>query len=191
MIKLQIISGIVNHTGVLMALIWLLTLIVILRSGRRDRGALIAGATAIAALTALLTARLLGVPRLTEFSAAWLVAPQGRVGWAVLLGWLVLLIATAAIPLIIQRNATGAIQSLLIAAAYASTFVISLSPSMYASGPRVFFVSNAVVAVVVLTLLPAVFRGRSPRYVASAASPFIVMAAVTACAVALMQASLR
>ena len=185
------VHGMVNHTGLLLALVWLVLLVIILRSGTRTWITVASGIVAVVAITALVAAKFMGIGELTEFSASWMAVPEGLTGWVVLVAWILVLLATTAIPFALRRDVTGAIQSLLVAAAYASAFVISLSPSMYASGLRVFFVSNAALAVVLLTMLPAAFRGRTIAYVSGATAPAIAVAALSCFSVLTMVTGLE
>ncbi len=184
------LDGIVNQSGLILALIWLGMLVIVLRSGRRDWFAIVSGAVAIAAISAFVGSRVLGIERLSAFSPAWMTPPDGAIGWAVLVAWTVILLATAAFPYVIRRDLTGALQSLLVVAAYASAFVNSFAPSMYVSGPRVFFIPTVALAIVLISMLPLVLRDRRPFYWVASTAPAVGIAGVSAVALVAQIASL-
>lgn len=172
------VDAMVNHTGILLPLIWLALIATVVISKRRDRLAVATVGVSLAGLATVVGARLLQLPFLTYFAPAWQVRPDGIVEIAVLVLWTLALIATAAAPVVLWRDRSGLIHSLLIAAAYGSTFVISMSPTMYASGPRVFFISSIVLAVVLLAMAPAALRVRSRLTWTAVLVPLLGLAAI-------------
>lgn len=177
------VDAMVNRTGILLPLIWLALIATVLISQRRDRVAVGTIAVSLAGLATVIGAPLLQLPILVQFSPVWQVRPDGVIGTTVLVLWSLGLLATAAAPVLLWRDRTGVMQSLLIAAAYASTFVISTSPSMYASGPRVFFTSAIALGVVVLAMVPAALRDRSPLARAATLLPVLALAGIAYVAV--------
>lgn len=182
----------VNRTGVLLAIIWLLVLLIasvgereVPRAGSRRRA--VAIGIAGVSLATLAASRLLSLPLLTEFLPYWQTRPDSAVGVAVVVGWTILLLGTVAAAVLVLPRRFAITTALLILAAYASTFVISFSPSMYASGPRVFFVSSVLLGIVALILASFAARDRSAARVLAVAVPVALMAgfAWIACLIAL------
>lgn len=172
------VDGLVNQSGLLLILIWLVLLVLIIRSGRSTRLVWFAGAVPVLALAFTAGSAFLDLQRLTQFNPYWQDNPTGPEGILILVVWTALIIGTVLIPILLRRDVVGFTQSLLMAAAVAATFVTSFSPSMYASGDRVHFIPSVVLAIVLLALLPAVFKGRRPALVIAAASPVVLLAAL-------------
>ncbi|MDH6181767.1 hypothetical protein M2152_001949 [Microbacteriaceae bacterium SG_E_30_P1] len=184
------LEGIVNQSGLLIALVWVAILVIAYRRESRDRVTVGAGVVSVVALTLVVGSAFLGLPRLAQFNPYWGADPTGPEGVLVVVVWTALLIGTALGPLALQRDLGGVIASLLIAAAIAATFVTSFSASMYASGARVHFIPNVALAAALLVMLPTVFRGRRARYVVAAGAPLVVLAGLACIALVVERWSL-
>lgn len=138
-----VVDGLVNRTGVALPAIWMALLTIALR--RQGESPLMRGAVGLTALTGLALTVLHPLNagnRLFDLKATWRAPLDGWIDSAVLVMWILILVATALSPLLLLRSYGGWLLSLLIAAGIASLAVITTSASMYASGPRVVFIPS-------------------------------------------------
>lgn len=178
-----VVDGLVNHGGMALPLIWA-TLLGGYFALRRSRTALdhIVALVAIVGLSTVFIRSLAYGTGLYALYPGWLENPQGLVPAAVLAFWLLLLLATALAPFALLRSRLGALVSLLILGAAAALAAITLSASMYASGPRVVFIPALVILIGGFCMLVWVLRQRPHAWLA--AGPLVVVAGYQYAAVA-------
>jgi hypothetical protein len=133
-------DGLANHTGLALPLVWALVTLILVRRRTRDGLSLAALGVSLTGLALTAIRPLESGVVFFDLHAVWKSVPQEPVPALVLMLWIAVLLATAFLPLAVLRNRMGGFLTLLILGAYASLAAISLSASMYASGPRVMFV---------------------------------------------------
>lgn len=146
-----VLSSFANEGKLLFCLIWVFALLLALqKKSKRSRIlAGIAGAEAVAALFPFLGITLcseLGMG-VTDYNqcVAQVAAPSSLSGqnWLALLWWLAALLFTLALLWILGEGVLEKLQlTLLLLAACASEGIMYFSPTMYASGPRVYFMAE-------------------------------------------------
>ncbi|MDF2506650.1 MAG: hypothetical protein K0Q52_509 [Microbacterium sp.] len=156
-----VVDGLVNHTGLALPLIWALVLVLVMRAKSWDGYTIAAAGTALVGLSLTLVRPLESGAVFFNLHAVWKGVPMEPVPVLTLLLWIVLLLATALAPLVALRSRLGGAITLLVLGGYASLGAIGLSPSMYASGPRVVFVPTIILLLTGFALFWRVFPGSS------------------------------
>lgn len=175
-----VVDGLVNLTGLVLPLLWSVLLVALARRDRRERWDLWdRGAAGLLALALAVSAAryLSGAHVVFDLHSGWKVPSGGLSSALVLAFWLVVLAGTAIAPLVLLRDRLGAALTLMVLGAYASLVAITLSPSMYASGPRVVFIPVTILVLVGFALFFVAFRVGERRtwwVVAAAAVPAVL-----------------
>ncbi|MDT0141093.1 DUF6056 family protein [Microbacterium sp. PRC9] len=170
-------DGLVNHTGLALPMVWVLITLMLVR--RRTWDGLSAAALGVSLTGLALTAirPLESGAVFFNLHAVWKGVPDEPVPVLVLVLWLAVLLATALLPLALLRNRMGGFLTLLILGAYASLAAISLSASMYASGPRVMFVPTLFLLLAGYALFWRAFS--VPERIGTAALALVLLIATT------------
>jgi len=148
-----VVDQLVNQSGLALALIWAAAAMVVVLRGIRDRWD---RAALVVALVGLMTLPLRGLTSsqvVFALHGGWKERIDGSLPTVVLGFWILLLVATALLPLLVFRSGFGATLSVGVVAAMLSIVVMTQSASMYASGPRVMFVPTVMLLAVGLALL--------------------------------------
>lgn len=149
-----LIEAFINHTGYLLVLVWgLMAALLIKKPSIRlfDK--------AVASLLVVLIIFTLShgiepLKVLFEFSATWKPDLSNRILAFNVIPWGLVLITTALVPLLIfPKKKLGYFLAILFFAAVAAATIITISPTLYASGWRSVFVSSVILVVIAYLLL--------------------------------------
>ena len=149
------VDAVVNHSGFLLILIWALIIVLLCLKQKRDRLdyatiGILSGAAFLATAKGYEV-----VSPLVTFYPTWQpVIPNYSISLAVLGAWIIILIATILAPFVLYRKSiVGALLSLLFIGFLCSVAIITLSPTMYASGLRTLFVPTILLVFLAYILL--------------------------------------
>ena len=152
------VDSVVNQSGVLLILIWVLLVVLIAQRNKLTKlgyavAAILAGASIVS-----LGSGIDALNPLVNFYATWQPdIPHYRPSLLVLAVWIAVIIVTVLAPLLAYpKQPKGFLISALILAYLCGVAIITLSPTMYASGPRTLFVPGIVLLFVALILLDTI-----------------------------------
>lgn len=141
----------INHTGILLVLVWVLLFCLIYKLAVSNKLRIILLVIIGSAIVFYLARPYVG--QVFEFYAEWGVESFTRLSRIICLYWIVVLSATVAAPLIVfRRKNKGLVISGLILLALLSLAVMVASPTMYASGLRVLYVSAYILSAAIVAL---------------------------------------
>jgi hypothetical protein len=150
----------INHSGLLLILFWLSILVLFTYQRRSAR--LTSLETAIMTILSLSLVFVSlngfsGIGYWFNFYPTWNVHPP-HISYIVLVPWTLSLAATIVAPIVLFRHKVlGLVMSLLCGAFFASEVLITLSPTMYASGVRVLYVPSIVLVLAIYLLVSRVY----------------------------------
>jgi hypothetical protein len=149
-----LLDGLLNNGGFLLVSAWALLVALFTKKRHKDKWDL-----SIMLLLTIMTLFTLtkgyeGISYWFNFYATWKPSLPNKIASLSFIPWTVILLTTVAAPLVLYRksNKKGIVLSLLFSAAIASTAVITLSPTMYASGVRTLYVPSVILALTILVL---------------------------------------
>jgi len=152
------LDAIINHTGFLLVGSWLLLLLLFIKKQSKDLldRICIVGLGIFFILT--LTKGFDATAYWFTFYATWHPQIPHKFSFLVLIPWTIVLLATMAAPIILYRkNIRGYLVAILYAATFLSTALLTLSPTMYASGVRILFTPSIVLIMIIYFLFAAVY----------------------------------
>jgi hypothetical protein len=95
---------------------------------------------------------------LFDFKAIWKITSQGSLSYLIVLFWYLMITTIVIAPIIIYKEKIRAyFISLLLSAALISTTLLTLAPTMYASGWRTIFVPSCILAVGLLLVFSDIY----------------------------------
>lgn len=149
------IDALINHLGFLLVASWVLLLALFANKKHAQRlDRLDYAVMAILGISVLFIC-LRGYEAVSywfNFYPTWKASPPHR-SLIVLMPWTIALLTTLVAPIVLYRNsAKGALLSLLYGATAASTAIITLAPTVYASGLRTLYIPSIVLMFVVYIL---------------------------------------
>lgn len=148
-----ILEAYVNHASLLLAGSMIICAILLLTKNRKlsllDKAI---GITLAAGGLLLLAKGHKGLAIWFNFHATWGYAADNISAYLALIPWLILIPITVFAPIYILRSKRGMVISILIAASVAATAIITLSPTMYASGWRTMFIPSILLLMAVYIL---------------------------------------
>ena len=150
-----LLEGLLNKTGFLLIGAWVLLLALFAKKPKKDKWDLLIIILLAVSLLFSLAKGHESIAYWFNFYATWKPSLPSRINYLAFVPWTTILLATITAPLILYRKTSvkkGIVLSLLFCAAIASTAVITLSPTMYASGIRTLYVPSFVLAIALLVL---------------------------------------
>lgn len=170
----------INHTGFLLAATMLILGILLVQKHSKNKLDAILSVVLIASSLIMLTKGLEAMQPFTQFYATWKPQiPQGIAPRLLALAWLIPICATIIAPIrLFREKSHGVSVAVLLAGAYACIAMITLSPTMYASGWRTIFVPSILFMVILYVLSSKLIdiASRSSRYL------ILVTSVLAACA---------
>lgn len=152
-----VLDALIHHSGFMFIILWSVIVLLTIYKKRTTLYekliAIVLGAAAI--LTLGVGHR--SLEGLSHFYSAWNTPLPSKSAYIIFVFWLLVIAITIIAPAIIYRNIRGVLYSALIAASVASTALICLSPTMYASGWRTLFVPMFCAMIVIFLLLSDLF----------------------------------
>ena len=150
-----LIDALINHLGFLLITSWVLLLALFASKKRGNKLDKLDYAVMTILGVSVLFVCLRGYEAVSywfNFYPTWKANPPHR-SFIVLLPWTAALLATLVAPIVLYRkNAKGPLLSLLFGATFASTAIITLAPTVYASGLRTLYVPSIILIFVVYIL---------------------------------------
>lgn len=166
----------INHTGFLLAISWGLLALLFIKKQNKTKLQNVA--------TYMLVFFCLAIPLNVyspigywfNFYATWKPTLPNILSYVTFIPWLFALIGTIAAPIILYgRENKGRLISLLYLAAFASIGLLTMSPTMYASGWRILFVPSVVLVLITYLLVSEVID-KYAKYKYHLATAIIVIA---------------
>lgn len=147
-----IMDALVNHMGLLLNIVWLLIIFLLLKKSNKKIWDKVV--VAVLTIVQLLTLFKNAIPMLFEFEAVWGLQSFSKQSYCAIGFWIVVLFTTA-IGVFLACNSwkKKIISELLLLAVYATTAIMVVSPTMYASGCRVMYHSSLLMVILSFMLL--------------------------------------
>lgn len=159
-----ILEALINHSGFILVAVWISLTVLLAVKKKRKLLDYVFMFLFITASLFLLSRGNAAIAYWLEFYATWNPEIPSKLFLMHLVVWPVILLATAAAPVIIfKKKPIGFLLTLLILAAYASTAIMVLSPTLYVSQWRSFFVPSIVLLFVTYLLINIVLA-KFPKY---------------------------
>jgi hypothetical protein len=151
------LEGFINNTGVILALIWGSVSLLLYKMKNISRLNYILCIVFMLASVLLLSKGHDATKFIFNFNATWNYIPS-KFSYISLIPWSMMILLSVLAPFIIYANSIRAwLLSLLTALSVASALVMTISPTMYASGWRTIYVSSYLLLTVLIFLLSDVF----------------------------------
>lgn len=159
------LDAVINHMGLLLSGVSIALLALFIRKSQSDWLdkvfiVLLCGICAVLLIKGFGT-----IDVLYEFYPTWKPILPNALASFILIPWSLLLIVVAAAPSILYRNPRGYLISLLILACLASTLIVTLSPTVYISGPRTLFMPSLLLFLAASLLTYELVISRKSRFV--------------------------
>ncbi|MFZ3009923.1 MAG: DUF6056 family protein [Candidatus Microsaccharimonas sp.] len=149
-----LLNAFINHSGFLLAGIWAVLAILFQTKLKKDTFDTIFAIVLAVASIVLVAKGFDATSYLFNFYSVWNEKPPSTLSSLNLIPWGILLIVTVVAPIILfRKKAFGYLLSILIIASFSSALILLLSPTMYASLWRAFFVPSVLLLIVLSLLL--------------------------------------
>ncbi len=147
------LDALINHTGFLLVGSWLILLLLFVKKQSKDLlDRIYIGSLSVISLMTILKG-FDAVSYWFTFYPTWHPTIPHKFSFLVLIPWAPILLGTIAAPLVLYRKVIrGYLVALLYTASFLSVALLTLSPTMYASGVRTLFTPSIVLIVVVYLL---------------------------------------
>lgn len=140
----------INHTGFLLALSWALMALILMKKPNKTKLQNIFTYSLIIFCFAVPILNAYGpINNLFSFYATWKPGHLGVLSYTVLTAWTVVIVGTIIAPLIaFDRKNIGRMVSILYLTAFTSIGIITISPTVYASGLRTLFIPSVILVLI-------------------------------------------
>jgi hypothetical protein len=170
------LEAIVNRMGVLLTISWGLLALLFIKKDNKTRLQNIVTYLLVIFFLVTLFKSYLPVGYWFNFYATWKPKLPNLLSYVTFIPWLFAFIVTVAAPIILfGKKIKGSLFSVLFLAVFASTGLLTLSPTMYASGLRTLFVPSVILLLVVYLLTSEVID-KYTKYKYLLATIFITIA---------------
>ncbi len=144
----------INHMGLIFALIWGLMALLFIAKQNKTKLQFIITYSLVAVCLLTLSKSYTPIGYWFNFYATWKPTLPNLASYLTFLPWLLIFIGTIITPIILfDKQIKGWLMSLLLSIVFISTGVITLSPTMYASGWRTLFVPSIILVFILFSLI--------------------------------------
>jgi len=163
------VDAIINHTGFLLVGSWIVMLLLFIKKQSKDMlDRFFIGGLCLVTLALLLKGFSI-FSYLFAFYPTWHPQIPHRFSFLVLIPWTIALLATVAAPIVLYRKEIrGYAIAMLYTASFLGTALLTLSPTMYASGVRTLFTPSVVLIAIIYLLFIAVYDLYKRQYIETA-----------------------
>ena len=169
------LDAVINHMGILLAGVSAALLTLFIRKTNGDWLDKAFTFLLCGICTVLLIKGFGTINVLYEFYPTWKPVLPNSLASFILIPWTLLLLVIAIAPSVLYRNPRGYLVSLIIFACFAATLIVTLSPTVYISGPRTLFMPSLLLFLAASLLAYELLTNRKNRLIIIAGTLTVII----------------